>query len=51
MRKQRSPWTKKQQFIFGIIVIVATLIALFDCYSYCSDCEPYVGARKEVLSP
>ena len=27
MRKQRSPWTKKQQLIFGIIVIVVTLIA------------------------
>ena len=48
MRKQRSPWTKKQQFIFGIIVIVVTLIASLTAILIVAT-KPYVDAEKKLL--
>ena len=49
MRKQRSPWTKKQQFIFGIIVIVVTLIASVTAILIVAT-KPYVDAEKKVIA-
>ena len=49
MRKQRSPWTKKQQFIFGIIVIVVTLIASLTAILIVAT-KPYVDAEKKVIA-
>ena len=48
MRKQRSPWTKKQQLIFGIIVIVVTLIASVTAILIVAT-KPYVDAEKKVI--
>ena len=48
MRKQRSPWTKKQQLIFGIIVIVVTLIASVTAILIVAI-KPYVDAEKKVI--
>ena len=49
MSKQRSPWTKKQQFIFGIIVIVVTLIASLTAILIVAT-KPYVDAEKKVIA-
>lgn len=49
MRKQRSPWTKKQQLIFGIIVIVVTLIASVTAILIVAT-KPYVDAEKKVIA-
>ena len=49
MRKQRSPWTKKQQFIFGIIVIVVTLITSLTAILIVAT-KPYVDAEKKVIA-
>ena len=49
MRKQRSPWTKKQQLIFGIIVIVVTLIASLTAILIVAT-KPYVDAEKKVIA-
>ena len=45
MRKQRSPWTKKQQFIFGIIVIVVTLITSLTAILIVAT-KPYVAIAE-----
>ena len=49
MRKQRSAWTKKQQIIFGIIVIVVTLIVSATAMLIVAT-KPYIDAEKKVIA-
>lgn len=49
MRKQRSPWTKKQQLIFGMTVLVVTVIASITAMLFVAT-KPYVDAEKQVIA-
>lgn len=49
MRKQRQPWTKKQQLIFGMIVLVATVIISITAILVVAV-KPYVDAEKQVIA-
>lgn len=49
MRKQRSPWTKKQQLIFGMTVLVVTVIASITAMLVVAT-KPYVDAEKQVIA-
>lgn len=49
MRKQRTPWTKKQQLIFGMTVLVVTVIASITAMLVVAT-KPYVDAEKQVIS-
>ncbi len=46
MRKHRQPWTKKQQLIFGMIVLVVTVILSITAMLV----KPYVDAEKQVIA-
>ena len=49
MRKQRQPWTKKQQLIFGMIVLVVTVIVSITAMLVVAV-KPYVNAEKQVIA-
>ena len=49
MRKQRSPWTKKQQLIFGMTLLVVTVIASITAMFVVAT-KPYVDAEKQVIA-
>ena len=49
MRKQRQPWTKKQQLIFGMIVLVVTVIVSITAMLAVAV-KPYVDAEKQVIA-
>lgn len=49
MRKHRQPWTKKQQLIFGMIVLVVTVILSITAMLVVAV-KPYVDAEKQVIS-
>ena len=49
MRKQRQPWTKKQQLIFGMIVLVVTVIVSITAMLVVAV-KPYVDAEKQVIA-
>ena len=49
MRKQRQPWTKKQQLILGMIVLVVTVIVSITAMLAVAV-KPYVDAEKQVIA-
>ena len=49
MRKHRQPWTKKQQLIFGMIVLVVTVILSITAMLVVAV-KPYVDAEKQVIA-
>ena len=49
MRKHRQPWTKKQQLIFGMIVLVVTVILSITAMLVVAV-KPSVDAEKQVIA-